>query len=781
MLALVRCGGYLMNWDVGPDRMLFRAKLDRELLSAGHLNRMAPNTAAAILLVGLALMFLGAKSRRAVAAAQSLALMVALIALLAGIGYAYSALPLVGIEKFIPMALNTDVALALLSIGILCARPDRGVMAVVSSPGAGGVLARRLLPSVIVIPAVVGWLRWIGQREGLLDQVMGLSLFVVANIVILTALIWWNAASLERMDRERRRAEESVLQERYLLNTLMDTVPDSIYFKDLEGRFLRVNRAMAHRSGLTDPAEAVGKTDFDIFTEEHASEAWADERAVIETEQAVVSKEEKETWGGGQVTWVSTTKMPFRNQEGRVIGTFGISRDITVSKRAEEALRKGEERFRSLIEATVAIVWTTPASGEFEDEQPGWSAFTGQTFDELRGWGWLEAVHPSDRERTARVWSDAVLARAVYQVEHRLRRHDGTFRHMLVRAVPILDKGGAIREWIGVHTDIDAEKRAEAAMREAKDAAEAAARTKSEFLANMSHEIRTPLNGIIGMAELALDTRADARAARVHRDGEALGRPPADGDQRYPRLLQDRGRPARPGAGRLRSPRDPRRHVGHAGPARHKKGLELADHVATDVPDALSGDPHRLCQIVVNLLGNAIKFTERGEVVLRVELQSQSDPEVCLHFAVKDTGIGIARRPAAEAVQGLLPGGHVDHPQVRRHRAGPGDLSPAGPDDGRGHLAGERGRPGQHVPLHGPVRPGLAPARTAGASRTLTGARSARPGRGRQRHQPADPRRDADQLADETDRGRGRASGAGRPRAGPAGRARPSHWSSWMR
>ena len=175
-------------------------------LRAGYPNRMAPNTAAALLLVGLALLLLEARSRRGVLAGQFAALATAIIALLAIIGYAYSALPLAGIEQFIPMALNTALALALISGGILCA-PDRGVMAVVTSGDAGGVMARRLLPAVILIPALVGWVGWLGREHGSLDRVMALSLFVLTNIVILTALIWWNAASLNRMDRGRRRAE----------------------------------------------------------------------------------------------------------------------------------------------------------------------------------------------------------------------------------------------------------------------------------------------------------------------------------------------------------------------------------------------------------------------------------------------------------------------------------------------------------------------------------------------------------------------------------------------
>ena len=99
---------------------------------------------------------------------------------------------------------------------------------------------------------------------------------------------------------------------------------------------------------------------------------------------------------------------------------------------SEAVLRRDEQRYRSLVQATAAIVWNTPASGEFESDQPEWSAFTGQSFEQLRGWGWLDAVHPDDRPNTARVWSAAVASRSLYQVEHRLRRHDGQYRHMMV-------------------------------------------------------------------------------------------------------------------------------------------------------------------------------------------------------------------------------------------------------------------------------------------------------------------------------------------------------------
>src|SRR5678816_1112789 len=141
----------------------------------------------------------------------------------------------------------------------------------------------------------------------------------------------------------RKRAEEAVAKERHLLDTLMETVPDTIYFKDAQGRFVRVNRALSARFGLADPAGALGKTDFDFFTEEHARPALADEQEIMRLGRPITGKEEKETWENGRTTWVSTTKLPLRDPDGAVIGTFGISRDITARKEAERELERAKE------------------------------------------------------------------------------------------------------------------------------------------------------------------------------------------------------------------------------------------------------------------------------------------------------------------------------------------------------------------------------------------------------------------------------------------------------
>ncbi len=136
-------------------------------------------------------------------------------------------------------------------------------------------------------------------------------------------------------------AEISQLQDEiFLLETLMDNVPDSIYFKDRQSRFTRINRYAAARFGVSDPALAVGRTDFDFFTDEHAAQARSDEQEIIRTGQPLVNVEEKETPADGDIRWVSTTKLPLRDRLGNIVGTFGISRDITARKKVEEQLER---------------------------------------------------------------------------------------------------------------------------------------------------------------------------------------------------------------------------------------------------------------------------------------------------------------------------------------------------------------------------------------------------------------------------------------------------------
>jgi PAS domain S-box-containing protein len=328
----------------------------------------------------------------------------------------------------------------------------------------------------------------------------------------------------------RVHAELAFEAERYRLNTLMAQLPDSIYFKDDKSRFVRINAALARRFGLTDPSQAVGKTDFDFFTREHAEQGFADEQQVIQTGQPIVDKEEKETWPDGRITWVSTTKMPLV-QGGKIVGTFGVSRDITRRKQQEVELRQ------------------------------------------------------------------------------------------------------------------------------ARELAESANRAKSEFLANMSHEIRTPMNGVIGMTELALDTELSPEQreylSMVKVSAESLLA-----------VINDILDFSKIEARKLHLDSvdfDLPEHVADTVKAlairAQQKGLELACHIAPGVPEMVVGDPGRLRQILVNLIGNAIKFTAQGEVVLDVRVESEErraesqtdaagslalcSPLSTLHFEVRDTGIGI--------------------------------------------------------------------------------------------------------------------------------------------
>ena len=267
---------------------------------------------------------------------------------------------------------------------------------------------------------------------------------------------------------KRKLAEEALVQERNLVYTLMDNLPDPIYFKDAESRFIRINQAAARRFGINDPAQAVGKKYFDFCTVEHARPAYEDEQAILRSGQPLVGKEEKEMWPDGRVAWVSTTKMPLQNREGQIVGTFGISRDITERKQAEEALAQERNLLRSLIDNAPDYIYAKDTDGRFIMANPALARLRGLSTPE-------NSVGKTDfdvlpQELAAGYFADE---QALFQSGQALLEHeeftinaDGNSRWLSTNKVPLRDAQGKIYGLVGMSHDITERKLAEKVLRE---------------------------------------------------------------------------------------------------------------------------------------------------------------------------------------------------------------------------------------------------------------------------------------------------------------------------
>ncbi|HXB62830.1 MAG TPA: response regulator [Acidobacteriaceae bacterium] len=317
--------------------------------------------------------------------------------------------------------------------------------------------------------------------------------------------------------------------QRQLLDAFLENIPDRIYFKDLNSLFLRISRAKAEAAGLDDPEQAIGKSDADFFHSENAAQQLADEQEIIRTGQPVVGKDQELVWPDGRITWARSSKVPLRDRRGQIIGTMGISHDITARKLAEQELAsKAEELER---------------------------------------------------------------------------------------------------------TNVELEQMAKAA--------NAASQAKGDFLANMSHEIRTPLNGIIGMTDLTLGTEL----TREQRDYLETVKLSADS---LLSVINDILDFSKIEAGKVDLEEiDFNLCECIEGAMKtlalraDEKGLELLCEVSPKVAETVVGDPGRLRQILINLVGNALKFTSEGEVSLKVEADMIEAKTTTLHIVVTDTGVGI--------------------------------------------------------------------------------------------------------------------------------------------
>ncbi len=301
--------------------------------------------------------------------------------------------------------------------------------------------------------------------------------------------------------------------------------------------------------------------------------------------------------------------------------------------------RRAEEELRTLFETSRDLLAVTGFDGYFRHLNPAWETILGFTREELRSRPFIEFVHPDDREVTSAEAAKVQAGASAVLFENRYRCRDGSYRWLSWNVTPLAEEGLVY----GSARDVTEQKVVAEELRKARADADAANRAKGDFLANMSHEIRTPMNAVIGMAELLLDTRlrSEQREYLVALKESAeslLG------------LIDDILDFSKVEAGKLDlhpAEFDLRELLGDTlrtlSIRADQKGLELAGHVASDVPPTLVGDAPRLRQVIVNLVGNALKFTERGEVVVEVARESEGGGGMTLGFLVADTGIGIPR------------------------------------------------------------------------------------------------------------------------------------------
>ncbi len=360
----------------------------------------------------------------------------------------------------------------------------------------------------------------------------------------------------------------------------------------------------------------------------------------------------------------------------QVYGVFVFAVDLTETVEARLKIERLERQSRSIVEAVAQIVWTNDAEGRMTGSQPLWGAFTGQSEAEYQGFGWSGAVHLDDIQPSIEAWQEAVAERKMFAFEHRVRRHDGVYRTFSIRAVPVLNDDGSVREWVGAHTDIterrEQQQELERLSRSLKRQNQTLARVneqlrqvdqmKSNFISSVSHEIRTPLTSIKSFAKI-LQNDVERDRLNPAKRAQFLGIINDESD-RLTRLINDVLDIAKMESGKMTwndGPTDlnevAERSVQSVKPLIDARQITLA--MGTDPQMGVAQiDPDKLQQIFTNLLSNAIKFTpEGGRIVVTGQRLEASDPaarpalaglprgvntvQSWYYWSVADTGTGI--------------------------------------------------------------------------------------------------------------------------------------------
>jgi len=469
-----------------------------------------------------------------------------------------------------------------------------------------------------------------------------------------------NFMAIESDISGRKEDEEAMRAQKELLSSILSLIPFHIFWKDRDSTYMGCNQAFARAAGLAAPEQIVGMSDMDLPWGKSQGELYRrSDRDVMDSGQPLLHVEELARIADGSERHIMASKVPIRDAAGGVMGVLGIYADVTEERNAVEAVRRAEEKFRGIFQNSTIGIFQSSPEGRLLSANPAYSAIFGydspeEMLAEAEDIGCRRYVDPARRMEFL-----TLMARdgSVSDFECEVRHKDQSTRHVSLKARIGRDGQGRIAYFDGTIEDITARKAAEAsvqkaqaqlsAAKEAADsaraAAESASRAKSEFLANMSHEIRTPLNGVIGMTDVLIGKGLTPQQLRYAQIVKSSANALLD-------LINDILDFSKIEAGKLEleaAEMDLKavaeEVVEMMAQKTAAKGLELACHFDSNLHAHVVGDAARIRQVLLNLVSNAVKFTEKGHVIVRAAAEEQTDEHIVVKLCVQDSGIGISQ------------------------------------------------------------------------------------------------------------------------------------------
>ncbi len=440
--------------------------------------------------------------RRGAVTAQMLAMLSAVLATVDLAALLYGASTPDYPGRFHVMSALTAFTMMVLACGLLVAHPDRGPVAALTSAGPGGMMARRVLPVGLGLRAAASWFFW--QRylwEGH-GAPESVTLFGSMNLLLFVLLVWVVAGLLNRLDVQRSRALSALCESQERYRTVVESLPQMVWTCLPDGRCDYLSRQWVHYTGRP----AAEQLDFGWIGQVHPEDREAIESRWLAACESGTSLDAtyRIRRADGAYRWFRALAMPLRDGAGRITKWFGTSTDIDRLKTAEDALLESEARFRQLADAMPQIVWTARPDGGLDYFNRRSIEYTGISFERMKGSGWQAVLHPDDVQYCLNRWTRSVASGEPYEVEYRLRRAaDGVYRWHLGRAAAVRDAQGAIVRWFGTCTDIEDHKRAQASILSLNGTLEERVRERTRELARANEDLAGAEARLRGVLESA--------------------------------------------------------------------------------------------------------------------------------------------------------------------------------------------------------------------------------------------------------------------------------------